>query len=155
MVKQKWLSILNHIANVHEGHGDKFPRCQHGELEERSWMTKGKTIYIFVVKSRNFVKGYTTWRFSCHRSASTGFCKKCGFNAILNISPAKREWDIGWAVSICLSGVCLELHFKFCWMDCIYHFFRKINWPFEVCTRKKNNENSCLYTMYFFVFKSV
>ena len=57
MVKQKWLSILNHIANVHEGHGDKFPRCQHGELEERSWMTKGKTIYIFVVKSRNFVEG--------------------------------------------------------------------------------------------------
>lgn len=41
LVQQKWLSILNHVTNVHEGHGDKFPECEHGDLEDRDWMKKG------------------------------------------------------------------------------------------------------------------
>ena len=41
LLQQKWLSILNHVTNIHEGHGDKFPSCQHGPLEERAWMIKG------------------------------------------------------------------------------------------------------------------
>lgn len=41
LVQQKWLSILNHVTNVHEGHGDKFPKCEHGDLEDRDWMKKG------------------------------------------------------------------------------------------------------------------
>lgn len=41
LVKQKWLSILNHVANIHEGHGDKFPQCEHEPLEDRLWMIKG------------------------------------------------------------------------------------------------------------------
>ena len=41
LVQQKWLSILNHVTNVHQGHGDRFPRCLHDELEEREWMIRG------------------------------------------------------------------------------------------------------------------
>ena len=44
LVQQKWLSILNHVTDVHEGHGEKFPRCQHGQLEPRDWMIKGKSL---------------------------------------------------------------------------------------------------------------
>ncbi|XP_062602753.1 uncharacterized protein LOC134264468, partial [Saccostrea cucullata] len=29
---EKWSSILNHIQNVHAGHGDHFERCEHGDL---------------------------------------------------------------------------------------------------------------------------
>lgn len=41
LVQQKWLSILNHVCNIHEGHGDRFPECEHGNLEDRVWMKKG------------------------------------------------------------------------------------------------------------------
>ena len=41
MVKEKWLSILNHVADIHEGHGDLFPSCEHGELTDRLWMKPG------------------------------------------------------------------------------------------------------------------
>ena len=44
MVSEKWLSILNHITNVHEGHGERFPKCIHGELVDRDWIKKGKYI---------------------------------------------------------------------------------------------------------------
>ena len=30
MIKAKWLSLENHIHNVHHGHGDLFPECLHG-----------------------------------------------------------------------------------------------------------------------------
>jgi len=45
MVSEKWLSILNHITNVHEGHGERFPKCLHGELEDRDWIKKGSLAF--------------------------------------------------------------------------------------------------------------
>lgn len=27
LVSEKWLSILNHITDVHEGHGNRFLKC--------------------------------------------------------------------------------------------------------------------------------
>eukprot|EP00105_Crassostrea_gigas_P041763 XP_019925911.1 PREDICTED: uncharacterized protein LOC109619685 [Crassostrea gigas] len=45
LVSQKWCSILNHVCNVHEGHGNKFPRCEHGDLEDRLWIKKGSKAY--------------------------------------------------------------------------------------------------------------
>ena len=42
---QKWLSMLNHVRNVHEGHGDLFPKCLHGPLDnerKRKWLVDGK-----------------------------------------------------------------------------------------------------------------
>ncbi|KAK3099185.1 hypothetical protein FSP39_000706 [Pinctada imbricata] len=41
LVREKWLSILNHVVDIHEGHGERFPTCQHGLLEDRLWMRKG------------------------------------------------------------------------------------------------------------------
>ena len=50
MVQQKWFSILNHVANIHEGHGDKFPKCEHGDLEEREWIKKGMNKYLLYMQ---------------------------------------------------------------------------------------------------------
>ena len=41
MVQQKWFSILNHVVNVHEGHCELFPECQHGDILDRDWLLKG------------------------------------------------------------------------------------------------------------------
>ena len=41
LVKEKWLSIVNHIANRHEGHGTRFPKCLHDEID-RIWLDPGK-----------------------------------------------------------------------------------------------------------------
>lgn len=48
LVSQKWCSILNHVCNVHEGHGAEFPRCEHGDLGDRLWMRRGIMIYIYL-----------------------------------------------------------------------------------------------------------
>lgn len=43
LVKQKWTSIMNHIANIHVGHGDQFPECLHGDLD-KCWVKKGNFV---------------------------------------------------------------------------------------------------------------
>ncbi|XP_021351637.1 uncharacterized protein LOC110449233 [Mizuhopecten yessoensis] len=40
LVRQKWTSILNHVANIHEGHGDLFHSCEHGSIS-RKWIKPG------------------------------------------------------------------------------------------------------------------
>lgn len=39
---QKWLSLVNHIQNVHEGHSSKYPKCNHGPLPNKEWFVPGK-----------------------------------------------------------------------------------------------------------------
>ncbi|XP_071498945.1 uncharacterized protein [Diadema antillarum] len=42
MIAAKYKSILNHIRNVHDNHGDLFPTCAHGEeYGQREWMRQG------------------------------------------------------------------------------------------------------------------
>ena len=41
MILQMWQSILNHVVDIHQGHGPLYPRCRHGELEDREWIKKG------------------------------------------------------------------------------------------------------------------
>ena len=45
-IKAKWLSLDNHIHNVHSGHSKIFPRCAHGLLRRRNrrkkWFKKRK-----------------------------------------------------------------------------------------------------------------
>ena len=35
VIRAKWLSLDNHVHNIHSGHGDLFPACTHGELQGR------------------------------------------------------------------------------------------------------------------------
>lgn len=44
MVYEKWLSILNHVCNIHEGHGENFQKCEHGDVDERDWIKKGNYV---------------------------------------------------------------------------------------------------------------
>lgn len=41
LLKAKWLSLMNHVSDVHDGHGDLFPTCEHDTLEPRKWIKKG------------------------------------------------------------------------------------------------------------------
>lgn len=29
MMVEKYKSVLNHIRNIHDGHGEKYPKCAH------------------------------------------------------------------------------------------------------------------------------
>nr|XP_022300078.1 uncharacterized protein LOC111108462 [Crassostrea virginica] len=58
LVSQKWYSILNHVCNVHEGHGAEFPRCEHGDLGDRLWIRRDSKAYEElerVVKGRHLL----------------------------------------------------------------------------------------------------
>jgi solute carrier family 8 (sodium/calcium exchanger) len=62
MVEQKWLSVLNHITNKHEGHGRKFPKCTH-TLIERDWINAGQYLKdALVCISTNFLNDYLSLR---------------------------------------------------------------------------------------------
>ncbi|KAJ8250976.1 hypothetical protein GJAV_G00215770 [Gymnothorax javanicus] len=42
----KYKSILNHVRNVHDNHGDLHPKCAPGELySQREWMKQGSKAY--------------------------------------------------------------------------------------------------------------
>ncbi|XP_046856335.1 uncharacterized protein LOC124449458 [Xenia sp. Carnegie-2017] len=46
MIVAKWKSIARHITNKHENHPDElFPKCAHGELDERLWLQVGTKSY--------------------------------------------------------------------------------------------------------------
>ncbi|XP_033725378.1 uncharacterized protein LOC117315337 [Pecten maximus] len=38
--RAKWSSLVNHVADKHEGHSDLFPHCQHHPTD-RDWLEKG------------------------------------------------------------------------------------------------------------------
>ena len=43
LVIAKWISILRHASNKHEGHGELFPKCAHGEdIQKRKWIKVGR-----------------------------------------------------------------------------------------------------------------
>ncbi|XP_056014958.1 uncharacterized protein LOC130052852 [Ostrea edulis] len=56
LVLEKWFSVLNHVANIYEGHGKPFLSCL---LEDRDWIKQGSLAFIEmdkVVKGRPLVK---------------------------------------------------------------------------------------------------
>jgi len=41
LVLAKWLSILNHVCDIHSGHGEPYNECLHGVLQPRLWIRAG------------------------------------------------------------------------------------------------------------------
>lgn len=39
--KEKWMSLFNHLIDVHDGHGEIYKECGHGNIV-REWLKKGK-----------------------------------------------------------------------------------------------------------------
>ena len=54
-MKAKFTSIMNHVKNVHEGHGEHFNTCQHGVLEPREWIAEGMLKFEFVNNFKSFI----------------------------------------------------------------------------------------------------
>ena len=52
LIKAKWLSLDNHVHNVHKGHNDTFPDCAHGQLHgsdsKKKWFKRHKHSLIIV-----------------------------------------------------------------------------------------------------------
>lgn len=49
LVRDKFLSILNHVTNVHVGHSELFPSCEHEALaDDREWIVKGTVMIEFI-----------------------------------------------------------------------------------------------------------
>lgn len=50
----KWASVVNHVANKHENHSRKYPRCEHAPInDERQWIKEGNVFKINCVNSNN------------------------------------------------------------------------------------------------------
>lgn len=96
MVKQKWLSMLNHVANIHEGHGDKFPRCEHGDLEDRLWMKKG---------------------FKPHAELSKVVENKLLLTDIQKLSPAQQTSDLEAFHKVMCSWAPKSVHYMHTYME--------------------------------------
>lgn len=51
LVKAKWLSVDNHIHNVHRRHGKKFTKCAHGRLgrrdKSRKWLQRRECCLLY------------------------------------------------------------------------------------------------------------
>ena len=48
LVQEKWMSLFNHMIDVHEGHGQKYKSCPHGEME-RDWLKPGVKIIAVLI----------------------------------------------------------------------------------------------------------
>ena len=50
VVKAKWLSLENHVHNIHSGHSKLFPKCAHARLSgsqmKRKWFKRRKCIQL-------------------------------------------------------------------------------------------------------------
>ncbi|XP_064462682.1 uncharacterized protein LOC135373402 [Ornithodoros turicata] len=40
-----WKTMVNHAANIHEGHNGMLTRCLHKPLDNRSWLRKGSPVH--------------------------------------------------------------------------------------------------------------
>lgn len=52
MLEAMWKSVTNHIQDIHDGHSDLYPSCEHGPLDEEDkdeeWLQPCK-IYLFLL----------------------------------------------------------------------------------------------------------
>ena len=45
LIRAKWLSLVNHIQNVHAGCDKLFAKCLHKRLQGRKWIKPSKSYY--------------------------------------------------------------------------------------------------------------
>lgn len=38
-----WLSMHNHVVDIHDGHAGLYPRCLHDRILDGDWLDKGKS----------------------------------------------------------------------------------------------------------------
>ncbi|KAJ8300273.1 hypothetical protein KUTeg_021792, partial [Tegillarca granosa] len=50
----RWVSILNHVTDMHERHQGKFQQCLHGPLKDRGWIKKDSLAFL---EQNKVVKG--------------------------------------------------------------------------------------------------
>ncbi|KAK3093915.1 hypothetical protein FSP39_021726 [Pinctada imbricata] len=53
LILEKWLSVLNHITNIHVHSGDKFPKCLHGPIpidQQRQWLDPSSKAFVELEK---------------------------------------------------------------------------------------------------------
>ncbi|KAI8495211.1 hypothetical protein Bbelb_271970 [Branchiostoma belcheri] len=58
LVEGKWLSLDNHLHNVHSGHSEAFPQCAHGPLR-RQWLkpnTKASVKLSSIITKKSLLK---------------------------------------------------------------------------------------------------
>ncbi|XP_064631009.1 uncharacterized protein LOC135489541 [Lineus longissimus] len=76
LIIAKWLSLDNHVHNVHRGHGELFPKCGHGRLgrtkqRRNKWLTAGtkvSTQLTKIITAKRFVKD--VGKISCGQQTS-------------------------------------------------------------------------------------
>ena len=48
LVLAKWLSIVNHMHNIHDNHSEQFPSCVHSELGEAGRLRNGWNLVCII-----------------------------------------------------------------------------------------------------------
>ena len=100
----KWLSLLNHLKNVHRGHSALFPKCLHSTLSRRKWLKPGMpgmlqnlfndvkcaNIYILLIDTKAYkgLQKILTSTSLCKdiKQLSTGF-----FHSLVNTFAPKQQ----------------------------------------------------------------
>ena len=70
VIKAKWLSLDNHIHNVHSGHSQLFPQCAHGDLHgsdrNKKWFKRRKyDSYLALQPGITIKSSFSCQIFSC------------------------------------------------------------------------------------------
>ena len=64
VMKAKWLSLDNHLHDVHSGHSEDYPECSHGTLTEndrrKKWFRRRKYLmyHIFFMQDFMYIKNF-------------------------------------------------------------------------------------------------
>ena len=48
LILEKWLSLINHMHNMHKGHGKLYKECEHGRLRKRKCLRYRKFTYLYI-----------------------------------------------------------------------------------------------------------